>query len=89
MVPTQAVPLIQQVCGKLEIRGVLCMDIVVLLAVAQWADCSCAAGETPLASKAQGFFLLTLTLLPPQRASSPDLPADPTLGNFTALVYLS
>lgn len=66
MVPTQAVPLIQQVCGKLEIQGVLCMDIVVLLAVAHWADCSCAAGETPLASKAQGFFLLTLTLLPPR-----------------------
>lgn len=73
MVPTQAVPLIQ-VCGKSEIRGVLCMDFVVLLAVAHWEDCSCAAGETPMASKAQGFFLLTLTELPPQRASSPDLP---------------
>lgn len=77
LVPAQADPLIRQVSGKLEIRSVLCVDFVVLFAAAHWARCPALLERHPWARKAQGSFLLTLTLLPSQRASPPGLPLIP------------
>ena len=87
MVPTQAVPLNGQVCGKLEIRGVLCMDFVVLFAAAHRAGCSCTAGETPLSQEGPGFLSPHPDLVAPTEGFSPWSPPDPKLGNFTALVF--